>query len=432
MVRNGGPTLVRALLLLGLGAIALFLAAREWLPGFVFSRGRAALQGADWPRVDKCAARLEQVGCRAEALRLRGEAALQRGRKLAEAAGGHFPPTAARTAFRSALADLSRVRDDSTNDSTILAAECLVRLGELRLAANALETLLRQQPDQAEAHRWLAAVYIDLNVPAEAVRHLTRWGELDLGTGLPFRWAGFFHKFADRPSKAIEAYRTALQRHLEPSLRADTIRELVEVLLESERAYEAALRSLDELPKPDRAKPGVLALRAECLRGLGRADEAAKAAEQAIAASPSLPAALQVRAHLHAAAGQPQAARPLLEKAVEAAPHDPGVRQQLMEVCHRLGDEAAAARHKEALAATTALRERLTSLQRDAERRPWDPAVRRQIAELCLELHRPAEARMWAWAALACAPNDSAAEQLLARADADVPPPTFQIPEGRP
>jgi hypothetical protein len=90
-----------------------------------------------------------------------------------------------------------------------------------------------------------------------------------------------------------------------------------------------------------------------------------------------------------------------------------------MEVCHRLGDESAAARHKEALAATTALRERVTGLQRDAERRPWDAAVRQQIAELCLELNRPAEARTWARAALACAPNDPAAEQLLARADAD-------------
>jgi tetratricopeptide (TPR) repeat protein len=432
MARNGGTTLVRALLLLGLGAVALFLVAREWHPGFVFARGRAALQSANWPRVDECAARLEQLGCRGQALRLRGEAALQRGRKLAEAAGGHFPPTAARSTFRSALADLSRVRNDSTHESTVLAAECLVRLGELRLAANALETVLQHQPNHAEAHRWLAAVYIDLNVPAEAVRHLTRWGELDPGTGLPFRWAGFFHKFADRPSEAIEAYRAALQRPLEPSLRADTVRELVEVLLESQRDYEAALRSLDELSEPDRAKPEFLALRAECLRGLGRADEAAEVAEQAITASPTLPAALRVRAQLHAAAGQPQAARPLLEKAVEAAPHDPGMRQQLMEVCHRLGDESAAARHKETLAAMTALREQLSGLQRDAERRPWDPTVRRQIAELCLELHRPAEARTWARAALACTPNDPVAEQLLARADADVPPLTFQISEGRP
>src|SRR5262249_31927791 len=200
----------------------------------------------------------------------------------------------------------------------------------------------------------------------------------------PFCCAGFFRQFAAPPREAIAAYRPALQRPLEPSLRVDTVRELVEVLIESEQDYGIALRTLDELSEPDRTRPEFLALRAECLRGLGRAEEGVEAAEQALRASPGLPAALRVRGELHVAAGQPQAARSLLDKAVEAAPHDPGVRQQLMEVCHRLGDESAAARHKAALAATTALRERLTELQRDAERRPWDAAVRLQIAEGCL------------------------------------------------
>jgi predicted Zn-dependent protease len=59
----------------------------------------------------------------------------------------------------------------------------------------------------------------------------------------------------------------------------------------------------------------------------------------------------------------------------------------------------------------------LTRLLAEAEKKPWDAAVRRQIAELCLQLRRPAEAQMWARAALVCDPADPAAGRLLARAE---------------
>ena len=45
-------------------------------------------------------------------------------------------------------------------------------LRERRLAAETLKSLVQRQPDLRDAHRWLAAIYIDLNTPFAAIEHL--------------------------------------------------------------------------------------------------------------------------------------------------------------------------------------------------------------------------------------------------------------------
>src|SRR5207249_10360104 len=64
-----------------------------------------------------------------------------------------------------AVGEFTQVLDDDPwgAEATILASECLVRLGDYGLAALALNALVDRQPDNFDAHRYLAAIYFDVN-----------------------------------------------------------------------------------------------------------------------------------------------------------------------------------------------------------------------------------------------------------------------------
>ena len=66
-----------------------------------------------------------------------------------------------------------------------------------------------------------------------------------------------------------------------------------------------------------------------------------------------------------------------------------------------------------ALQDTKGVWDELTRLHQQAWRTPWDDQVRLRLGELCQKVNRPAEARMWLQAALACNPDNQRARQLL-------------------
>src|SRR5260370_30606209 len=85
-----------------------------------------------------------------------------------------FVSSPALNAFRLGLAELAKIQDDGPigEEGTVLAAECLMRLEEKRFAEEGLKALVKRHPDNLEAHRLLAAIYIDLNNPVGAIAHL--------------------------------------------------------------------------------------------------------------------------------------------------------------------------------------------------------------------------------------------------------------------
>ncbi len=424
MVRGSAAKIVPGALLLAFAAACSIPLVREWYPPLIFSSGRTALEDGNWSRVSDCARRLERLGYVSQARQLRGEAWLRRGRLLSQSAGSSR--MAADEAYHAALSELTQIHDQSP-EPTVLASECLVHLGERPLAASALQTVLRQHPDEIDAHRWLAAIYIDLNAPESAAHHLEAWGRLDPTTGRPFRWAGFFHKVVQHAQAAVEAYQTALQRPLDDGMKADTARELADLLIEEFGDYKGALAALDQASGRDHDRPEFLTLRAECLWGLGKPDEATALVEQALRLAPDLASALRLRAQIYLTSDQPRQARPLLERAIQVAPHDLGIRKKLMEVALQEGNKAEAERQQQALAELTSLREQLANLHRAADQRPWDGPVRRRIAEICLQLRRGDEARMWAKAALVCDPSDEPAQRLLAQVGDTAPSQTPSV-----
>lgn len=408
------------IILLGLLVVALTAAGMTYRlyttrANYLLDKGQAALERGNWSYVDRCLDLLEARGYWDHAHLLRGKLWLSKARLRADPTAGNPPSTfLLQNSFSLALRELAQIKDDGplTLDGNVLGAECLVHLGERRFAAEVLNTVVKRNPNRKEAHQWLAAIYMDLNSPDQAIAHLREWGRLDPRNGRPYRWIGWFlWKDYAKLTEAIEAYREARRRDLEPSLRAEVAKEEATLLIDGPADYEAALEALAQSPE-SADQPEFLTLRAQCLWNLARQAEAVPMVERALRANPELPAALQLRAKICLADGQPRAALPLLEKALRVDPHDHLSRQLIMQAYRQAGDDARAEQERKVLEETRGYKDRLTRLHDEALRRPWDAKVRHQLADLCQKLNLQAEAQMWRQAALACTPNQSSEPTL--------------------
>jgi tetratricopeptide (TPR) repeat protein len=380
---------------------------------YLLQRGRAALDQGDWDQAERSVDLLETRGYPDAAHFLRGELWLRKAR-IASEASALLPTTSAPSSLRRAFHELAQVQDDGpfAQEAAVLRAECLVRLGERRTAAELLQTIIQRDPDQVQAHRWSAAIFIDLNDPYHALIHLREWARLEPRNGRPYRWIGLFlSKDYLRLNEAIEAYREACRRDLDPALRADVVKELAETLLDAQSDYQAALDTLAQYPEL-LSRPDILTLRGQCLWGLARQADALEMVELALRAAPELPQALRLRAQMFLANGQPKAALPFLQRALGVDCHDHVGRQLLIQAYQQLGDDARVVEQQRLLDETRGYKQRLTELHEQALRHPWDFQVRRQLADLCLKLNRNAEAEMWRQAAAACLPNRSAETTL--------------------
>jgi tetratricopeptide (TPR) repeat protein len=397
---------ILGLLLLGAAAVYHY---RTTAPDYLLARGKRALDRGDVDEAWHLVERLEHDH-EGHSLLLRGECWLV----LAQASD-EVRPVSSAEALRNALYALGRIQMEGPvgMEAAVRAGECLVRLGKHRAAADILNRVVQRDPDQRDAHRWLAAVYIDLSSPTEAIRHLTEWGRLAPEEGRPYRWIGFFHKDYQHPEAAIAAYREALARRLEPELRADVVRELAESLLDARADYQGVLDTLEQCPSDYANSPDLRLYRAESLWGLGRLHEAEKLADEVLATDPNYPRGLRVRARMYVATDQPRLGRPLLEKCVAQTPLDVSARQSLLEVCQQLQDDEAVRTHRQKYEEGRDLSRQLTLLYLTARDRPWDDRVRCEIARLCLKLNRVGEARTMLRAAVASNPGNQEARQLL-------------------
>jgi tetratricopeptide (TPR) repeat protein len=320
-------------------------------------------------------------------------------------------------AFRAALAELAKIQDDGPigAEGTVLAAECLLYIDEKRLAEEGLRVLIKRHPDNLEAHRLLSVIYIDLNSPGGAIKHLEEWTRLEPSNGLPYRWIGFFQKDNNEQGPAIKAYQEALKRNLKPEARAETIKELTEIYLLSEGNPAQALETL-ALGTPEfQSDPDVLALRVECLVSMGKDAEALKLVEQALRDNPKNTKILVLRAQIYINENKPELALPLLEKAVELDPYDLRAQTQLMNIYAQLGKKELADKQRAQVEEVTKIQTTWAALRSKANTLPWDADVRYELGALCVKINRPDDARTWLQAALACNPAHAKARRLLSK-----------------
>lgn len=277
-----------------------------------------------------------------------------------------------------------------------LTGECLYRLGRVAEAEGLFRELLREQPDHAEAHRWLAILSYDVGAMNEALTHLAELARLRENDYTPHRLAGQIHLDFQRYPEAADAYRRCLERHPPPHVRREALVHLARALIPL-REYVKAERILRELPDD----PEALALRAEAVWSLGESQRAEELVTKALRRTPEDRTSLYLRGRMRLAAGDAAGAVEPLTRLLTRLPHDYEARYQLSLAYQRLGRTEEAQRETERMQQDFARYERMTSLSRQAIEAPRDAEVREELAKLCEELDRPELAQMWRAAAVA-------------------------------
>jgi tetratricopeptide (TPR) repeat protein len=273
---------------------------------------------------------------------------------------------------------------------------------------------------------------------------------------------GAIHKDFRNSSRAVHAYRTALDRTLTPAARSEVLRELAEVLINELGQHREALELLRSVPPEFANQPDILVLQAECLWQL-QADksEAQKLVDEAIRTDPELGPALVMQGKLLLHYEKPHESLAVLEHARRLDPFDHKCRNQLVAaytlLAREADDEVQQALALQGLAdglvplgtapslpatLTVAAAEtrrqtylffrddhmkasqiivdtllKLSELSAKAEAELWNAEVRFAIGSIWIQLHRPGMARMWLNAALVCDPQHRGARDALAFLD---------------
>jgi tetratricopeptide (TPR) repeat protein len=284
---------------------------------------------------------------------------------------------------------------------------------------------VERQPDNLDAHRWLSAIYVDLNAGIRATTHLREWIRLDPEDPRPYRWFCLINREIEEGyPEAIQGYRKLLQLGLEPGERAAVLKDLAETQI-ALADYSHALETLAQTPEAFQNQPAILLLRAECLQGLGNGNEARIIVDGVLKEHPSLAKALLFRAKIYVQENQPRSAIALLEKLVSRHPDHSQARQSLMIAYRRVGDDRRAAEQKQIMDLLQALRSRLMQLKPVVAKNPWDGHARLEAALLNSGANY-SEALAWIRFALASSPDDPRVRKTWTQLVGYQPPPLLR------
>jgi tetratricopeptide (TPR) repeat protein len=393
-------------LLSGVVVLGLVVAAGVWWyqttrPDYRLQRGREAVRRGEWERAEQLVRLLTAAGDRDHAHLLRAEIAFGRAKPFLD----QEQAEAAAPLLRQALAACNQIQDQGEFrvQAAALTGQCLLYLKDPVGAERALGFVLDHHPEHADAHRALAAIYYDQGALMRSVHHLEEVARLDPQDGRPHRLMGLIYNNLNQPAQAVPCYEEALRRTLPSRMAQEARIELAECLVKQSR-YAEALRTLEGCDGPTGQLAEVLALRGDCLRGLGQTAQANVLLDSALEAHPRSPELLRLRARLYRESGATSREADLLARAVEIDRHDYTSRYQLAHAYEGLGRAADAAEQRRLAEQTKGLLAELAQLQEEALGKPWDAAVRKRLAEICQKLDKPDEARRWLAAAAACGP----------------------------
>ncbi|HUG19829.1 MAG TPA: tetratricopeptide repeat protein [Planctomycetaceae bacterium] len=279
----------------------------------------------------------------------------------------------------------------------ISIAETLYRLDRLNEAQVLLKGLLNEDEDHLDAHRLLGAILYDLGAYSRAIPYLEFVLERAPGSmGTHFMMGIIGLEFGDT-TESIDHFQKVLEAGASGKLRQDAIWNLSDALMQTQKYAEAEgrLSEYDESSK-------FLSRRANCLWNLQRRDEARQLLKKAanIDDSNREYRLIQLQIQMHDRQWE-QAAETAVQH-LQTNPHDADVRYQLAQAYARQGRqedfEREIARYEEA----SKLIAQLQELNRRATADARDPVIRDQLAEVCDRLGKKELAEMWRKAAEHC------------------------------
>lgn len=370
-----------ALSLLTLLAAICFVRTTQPSPDQAFRIGMDALNRGDWKVVSRQIESLRKQPTEADRLRvLRGGLLLRTGD------------------IASALRELSRVptTSDHKEQAALFVCEALYSAKRWSDAEAFAQEVLAKNPDQADAHRWLGAIYYDLGVMAEAEHHLTRLSQLTPLDYSPHRMLGLIHKDFERFNEAIADYQKALERHPPQTIRWEILYELAQSQVRL-NDFTSALKTLD-VPLA-REEVQMQVLRAECLWSLDRKTEAQKVLHDVQFSHSVVPVVLQLAARFALDEGRTADAIRTLEKLVTVEPFNHQALFDLSSAFRRVGNDEKANDMLKRRDVAYSLTLRMVELNKQAIQQPNNVALREELAEVCEQLGKSELATVWRQAA---------------------------------
>ena len=297
-----------------------------------------------------------------------------------------------------ALREFSLARPDGVLRFPALqyTAQALYRSGRLFEAGHLLVALVNDDPGNAEAHRWLGAVYYDMGMQSAAFAELSEATRLNPLDHRPHRLLGLMCTERSLFLDAIRHYRTALK--LGKDIPQPDIETDLAILLIGRNEFEEALESL----KTAKATSTVWALRADCYDGLGQPAASRDAVAKAMLANSNDSTALLLYGTQQIFDGKAESAIEPLQKVLTQDPHHPAARYQLAMAYLKLGQTDAWQREMEKRDASNTLHDRFHESVKQAAAEPENVQIRRELAELARSLGKPEVAKRWDMAAIAC------------------------------
>ncbi len=302
----------------------------------------------------------------------------------------------------------AREHPDTRALAYTLSGEALYKSRQFRDAQRILAAALQFDPQQTDAHRWLAALYYDIGAMNQALSHLAFVAQQAPDDPRPHRLIGLIHKDFEEYDKAISAYRESLKRGPNQPDREAVLLELAECQSKQQQ-HKEALQTLRTCPSSAQS----LWLQAECQRALGDKGAAGRLVDEAMRRDPLHLQALHLKGMLDLEAGDALAAVEVLSKAVKAYPKEWRPRYTLAMAYKRLGKIDQAAEQLQLVEALRGLRDRFTKLHTQAIKEADNAELRYELGLVAQQLDKPLLAISWFQAALALKPDHEPARQAL-------------------
>jgi tetratricopeptide (TPR) repeat protein len=279
-----------------------------------------------------------------------------------------------------------------------LRVEALYRAGRLADAERYASRWSARSNTNADAFRWLAAIFYDLGAMDQALSHLDRLTKLQPADANAIYLTGVIYHDFERFPEAIETLQRLLKLpQVSEAIRLDATLRLGDSLIQQHEYY-AALDVLKPLTQSGKA----LARCALVSDALGMKPLANKFMRRAAEVAPDEPEVWEVSATRFMNRRQFEYAAGWLEKLITQDPANFDALRDLSSCWQALGKAEKAAEYLKRFEDTQAKVLRLAELQTEAIQFPFDPQRREMIARLHEELGQHEQAVMWTKAAEAC------------------------------
>jgi tetratricopeptide (TPR) repeat protein len=347
-------------------------------------KGLDALERNDPDAAAHRALQLEAAGALDHARLLSGQIL------MAEARARGSSSSEGRSRYSQALALFNKIeaQGEIRRRAISLCGQCHLQLGELAEAERVFTYLIKQNPDDLDGQRGLAATAFDLGALDRAVDHCREWARLAPTDGRPHRFMAMIFKDLSQLNDAIPSYRAALERTLATAVQEEVRLELAECLIKR-KEFAQAREALEPCSPPPQLMPKLLIMRAECSLGLGETDRARSEVAKARKIHPDFPDALRVRANLDLQAGDAQSAAALLEKAVQLEPANHACRHLLAQAYSSLNRPADAKEQNRLVKEIQGDLNALSKITKEVMENPKDASLHLRMAELYQKLHMP-------------------------------------------